>query len=167
MANRTCSRGCAAEVMKDLVREFRRLRQLQPSQRRDVLVAAALLTLFWLALRVPGLPLLRRRADTSATGRPASPADSRRAKDLAHIVNATAMRAFGPGQCLTRSLSLQWMLRRRGIASQLRIGVRRTGANLSAHAWVECAGEPVNDDVSVGAHYAVFNEPLRLADFEA
>lgn len=150
--------------MENPVRGFRRWRQLQPSLRRDALVAAALLTLFWVALRIPGLPVLRRVGASAKQA--ANSSDAERARAIAHVVNATAMRTFGPGQCLTRSLALQWMLRGRGIASQLRIGVRRSGAGLSAHAWVECAGVPVNDQASVGTDYAVLTEPLRLADFE-
>ena len=38
---------------------------------------------------------------------------------------------------------MQWWLRRRGLASQLRIGARRNGDTLDAHAWVELAGTPL------------------------
>jgi hypothetical protein len=39
--------------------------------------------------------------------------------------------------CLPRALSAQAMLRRRGVASRLCLGVARDGAQLSAHAWLE------------------------------
>jgi transglutaminase-like putative cysteine protease len=39
--------------------------------------------------------------------------------------------------CLPRALAAQAMLRRRGIASRLCLGVARDGRSLSAHAWVE------------------------------
>jgi hypothetical protein len=47
--------------------------------------------------------------------------------------------------CLQRSLVLLWLLRRRGIESELRIGVRKDGSALTAHAWIEMAGEFLND----------------------
>jgi hypothetical protein len=39
--------------------------------------------------------------------------------------------------CLPRALAAQAMLRRRGVASRLCLGVARDGAQLSAHAWLE------------------------------
>jgi hypothetical protein len=47
--------------------------------------------------------------------------------------------------CLPRSLTLWWLLRRRGIESELRLGVRKDGDSIVAHAWVECEGEVVGD----------------------
>ena len=39
--------------------------------------------------------------------------------------------------CLPQALSLQAMLRRRGIQSRLCLGVARNGQRLAAHAWVQ------------------------------
>ena len=50
-----------------------------------------------------------------------------------------------PSTCLTRSLALCWLLRRRGVHGALRIGVQRAEGLLQAHAWVECDGIPIND----------------------
>lgn len=47
--------------------------------------------------------------------------------------------------CLPRSLTLWWLLRQRGIESELRIGVRKDGEVINAHAWVVCRGEVVGD----------------------
>jgi hypothetical protein len=52
--------------------------------------------------------------------------------------------------CLTRSLSIHTMLGRRGIVTQLRIGVAKGPAgNLLAHAWLERDGVKLfpNEDV--------------------
>jgi hypothetical protein len=47
--------------------------------------------------------------------------------------------------CLPRSLTLRWMLGRRGIASELKIGARKTQIGIHAHAWVEVDGEMVGE----------------------
>jgi hypothetical protein len=39
--------------------------------------------------------------------------------------------------CLPTALVAQWMLRRRGVASRLCLGVRREASALAAHAWLE------------------------------
>lgn len=66
------------------------------------------------------------------------------------VVNATAERvamtaAFVPGRalCLEQSLALYFLLRRMGIQVTLRLGVQ--AYPFAAHAWVEHAGEPVNE----------------------
>ena len=43
--------------------------------------------------------------------------------------------------CLPRALAAQAMLRRRGIASRLCLGVAREGGALAAHAWIEVGQE--------------------------
>src|SRR5947207_2941389 len=46
-------------------------------------------------------------------------------------------------KCLPRALAAQAMLRRRGIASKLCLGVARENGALSAHAWIELGQEIV------------------------
>jgi hypothetical protein len=53
--------------------------------------------------------------------------------------------------CLERSLAIAWLLRRRGVNAQLVIGCRHTP--FYAHAWVEHAGEVINDRASVAQKY--------------
>lgn len=62
-------------------------------------------------------------------------------------------------RCLGRSLTLQLLLDRRGIASALRFGVRKEGTALQAHAWVEHEGRPLAESpATLGAY-----EPLERA----
>jgi Transglutaminase-like superfamily len=60
--------------------------------------------------------------------------------------------------CLPRALAAHAMLRRRGIASRLCIGVAREGDKLAAHAWVE-----IGKDKIIGGTEA--DEFTRLAEF--
>lgn len=50
---------------------------------------------------------------------------------------------FKRAYCLQRSTVTTWMLRRRGVAADLVIGVRP--APIDSHAWVEVGGQVVND----------------------
>ena len=58
---------------------------------------------------------------------------------LAHPVGRTLEPLPGDSRCLTRSLVLMAMLARRGIFTDLVIGVR-TGEKFEAHAWIEHRG---------------------------
>jgi hypothetical protein len=65
------------------------------------------------------------------------------------------------GHCLGRSVALHVLLRRDGVPSELRIGVRRGQASPEAHAWVEVDRVPVNDARDVAQHYKVFGTADR------
>ena len=55
--------------------------------------------------------------------------------------------------CLPKSLTLHWMLRRRGIESQIKIGVNKKPQEIFAHAWVEVDGEAVGESEQVIAGF--------------
>ena len=57
------------------------------------------------------------------------------------------------GTCLPKSLALAWMLRRRGVAAAVRIGVKKDG-RFEAHAWVECGGVAVTEPSGIEDRFA-------------
>ena len=121
-------------------------RELTWTQRRTLVLALVLLPLFDGLLRRTSLARLLSRMDarrTSGSGAVAS------ALAAARPVNLVAARLRAT--CLTRSLVLQWILARRGIGTELKVGVLNRGDGLHAHAWLECGGVLVNDTVH-GVH---------------
>lgn len=81
--------------------------------------------------------------------------------DCTEIVNATAERvavaaAFFPGRarCLEQSLTLWYLLRQGGMQATLRLGVQPYP--FAAHAWVEHAGEPINEKSETLKAYVAF-----------
>jgi hypothetical protein len=145
---------------------LRRFLALPTPERRVFLSAFTRLPLFWIGLRLFGLERLQAwlQRKPLRDGRPQSPDDLMR---LGALVNSAAHHALGPANCLTRSLYLCWLLRRKGIDGQLRIGVRLTEGVLEAHAWVEHAGIPINDRHDVGATFAAFTDPVSPSFFSA
>jgi hypothetical protein len=71
--------------------------------------------------------------------------DIRRAQRYGRRIATAAKYGLPTAQCLHRSLVLHSWLRDQGFPSELRIGVRKDGNELRAHAWVELAGLVVND----------------------
>jgi len=47
--------------------------------------------------------------------------------------------------CLAQSLALRWMLNRRGISSQLKVGAANVLGTFHAHAWLEMDGEKIGE----------------------
>jgi hypothetical protein len=83
-----------------------------------------------------------------------------RAALTAHIINSADRHGLCHPPCLAKSLTLWWLLGREGIASQLRIGIRKEGGKFEAHAWVELDGVALNEPEEHHRHYAAFDESL-------
>jgi hypothetical protein len=58
--------------------------------------------------------------------------------------------------CLSRSMTLCWLLRASRVPCKLCFGAKREGAHLKAHAWVEVEGIVVNDQPDVASTYPSF-----------
>ncbi|MFL5156527.1 MAG: lasso peptide biosynthesis B2 protein [Microvirga sp.] len=129
---------------------------MPPRPRRYLREAAAMLVLARVAVRlVPAARLL------TWAGHPPRRIKRFAASEIAWIawaVETLSGRSWMRGHELARALAAQAMLRRRGIASRLCLGVARDGARLAAQAWVERRGKVV-----VGTPDAA--RVTRLAEF--
>ena len=56
--------------------------------------------------------------------------------------------------CLQRAFLTTYLLRSRGVAAQMVLGAQKLP--FRAHAWVEVAGQPVNEKSTVNAIYSVW-----------
>lgn len=72
--------------------------------------------------------------------RPSSAQDMTDAQALARLAAIAGRRGPIAVTCLRQSLVVRAWLRRRGLDAQLKIGVKKNGAALDAHAWVELDG---------------------------
>src|SRR5690606_31980572 len=64
---------------------------------------------------------------------------------LAHLAAVAGRRGPIAANCLPQALLVYWLLRRRGFAPQLKIGVRKQHeATLDAHAWVALDGRSLD-----------------------
>jgi hypothetical protein len=130
-------------------RRLEKLRALAPWEWLLLAVLVLLLPTIGAALRLIGFnrtrALLERCAPpiprTGATGGPPGSRDT--AQRIARLVAIAATRGAYRANCLRQSLALWWLLKRRGIEAALRIGVRKEGGALQAHAWVEHEGVPL------------------------
>lgn len=138
-----------------------RFRALSPPERRTFLAALWLLPACSLALRT--LRLARVQGMLAAIAE--IPADAPDPRRISYCVDAAARQLPIRSSCLTRSLVLHALLLRRGLASEVRVGVRLSDGRLDAHAWVESAGAPLNDVPDVGERYAAFEGALAARSF--
>jgi hypothetical protein len=155
-----------------MVNNWQAFWRLKGLERGIVVEAAAGLTASWIGLRllnfnrwkgvmerfapVPAGQNAGRRAEQSA--------DARR---IARLEAGAARRLFVRTNCLEQSLTLWWLLRREGIAGELRIGARKDAGQFEAHAWVEVGGEILEVSGEEHRHFAPFDGPLESVETKA
>ncbi len=107
----------------------------------------AWLELLWIApaLRSPLAGWLVQRATREAPAAAASDGPPGHRVDparVAALVDAAGRHHLKGMTCLERALTLQRMLRRRGLIRPVRLGVQRVADAVEAHAWVEGLQQP-------------------------
>jgi hypothetical protein len=139
---------------------WRRYNALPAHERKIAREAARRLTLTWIGLRVFGFKRMRESAErhSVSTRATADAANSQIAdsKVIARLVGSASRHLFFTPNCLVQSLALLEMLRRRGIAAELRVGARHESGAFEAHAWVEFAGIVLNDFSAEHRHFTPF-----------
>ncbi len=78
---------------------------------------------------------------------------------MAWLVEVADRYAPGKSSCLRQSAALSWLLRRRGIATSLRIGVSREGDNFMAHSWLQSEQDQVFG-LSDGDKYTILSSSI-------
>ena len=142
-----------------VTRRLRKFLELSPEDRVLFLKLWSLLPLVAALLRLLGYPRTLRllsRWSSAAPPRVDLPQDSMAyALRLGRLARMAGRYVPTNGSCLRQSLLVWWLLRRKGVPAELRIG-GRTQEGFTAHAWVEVDGQPVNDAPDVAEHFAPF-----------
>ena len=150
------------------VEKWRRFRLRPPEDRALILRVALLLPLTEIGLRFFGFrrwKVLIDKFSPTPSFSQSLPADLQREAALRAVraVRSVELHGLTNPNCLERSMTLWWLLRRRGIDGELHIGGRIEGGRFKAHAWVELRGEVLNDGAEVHQHYARFDAPIAAA----
>ena len=141
---------------------LQRWRRLPGSERRLVSTLVLLLPLVDLSLRLLGFQRSWAWLARWASAAPSNLADHaigpspQRIADLTRAVGAGSL---WPTSCLRQALVVWLLLRRRGLAPELKIGVVQKELPLQAHAWVELDGIALDPDVSNHAAFPPIEPP--------
>ena len=136
-------------------------RRLSADERRTLLQALVLVPAMHVVVRVVGFNRLQQRIARTTPRR--SRAEVTAATHLRTcVVSVNRVKRFSVlglrGNCLSQSLALTWLLRRRGLEPTLRLGARLADGKFDAHAWVEHDGRVLNDSQDVGARFTPLPE---------
>jgi hypothetical protein len=135
-------------------------RRLSRAERRDVLAFASLIPLAAALVRTAGFRRVQRALERSPQMPPAGDAPSIE-RTLARGLARARRHAPYPGNCLSQSIALCWLLRRRGVPASLRLGARIDAGAFSAHAWVESGDRVINETPDVTERFTPF-QPQRV-----
>lgn len=138
---------------------------LSARERRDFFLGLLFLPAVVIWLRVSTFQRIQQASekwyrDAALTNQRDSTSIFTESQSASRMLDAASRRGIVRGNCLSCSIALCWLLRRRGIPAQLRIGARKIGNQLEAHAWVEVAGRAVNDSDDVQTRFAPFAGPI-------
>jgi hypothetical protein len=148
-----------------MMERWHRFWRLSGFERGVVIEATGGLLATWLGLRLAGFRRWKSALgwlSPSANG--IAPLQGASEKQCAQIVAqmeaAAARNLFFSANCLEQSLVLWWLLRRLGIAAELRIGARKEAGRFDAHAWVEVGSVVLNDAGAEHRHFVPFDGPI-------
>ena len=79
------------------------------------------------------------------------------ARKTASLVSIAAQHGLFRATCLRQALLTWWLLRRRGIQTELRIGVQHREGKVYAHAWVKYGEIVISDGEQVENNFTAFD----------
>ncbi len=131
--------------MKLAIERLRKVFQLSPDERLILGQAWGLFLLVELALLILPFTRLLTLSDKLFSKRKGEPALGLipSVPRLAWLVEVAGRYAPVAATCLKKALVLSWLLRKRGIQTELRIGVARHDGSLKAHAWLDYDGQVI------------------------
>jgi hypothetical protein len=146
---------------------WRRFWRLSRFDQKVVLEAAAALVATRIGMRLAGFRRWQAVLASLAPSPAACNAEQgsvNSARAIARMEQSAANHLFFRANCLQQSLTLWWLLQRRGIAAELRIGARKDAGRFEAHAWVESSGVVLNETSESHLHFVPFNGPVRAME---
>jgi Transglutaminase-like superfamily len=138
---------------------LRRFSALEPAARKLFLRSAWLLPVVSLSLKMRGFRATQAWLEGTLKRRASQENPEKEEERMAltvRMVHAAVRHGVRHPSCLEESLVTWYLLGRQGIASSLRIGIRKSEEKFGAHAWVEKDGVALNQSDEQHQHYAAF-----------
>ena len=151
-----------ADIIRTALCRFRKFRLLQRDDKKFLVASVFLLPLSVLAIRTFSLARILSSIERRS-GKSTALIPYEDAVRLGQLVNTAAQYSVLQANCLPRSVCLAWILRNRGIAFDLRIGVAMlSSGGITAHAWVEYLGYPINDGPDIVKRFTPITKNIHV-----
>jgi hypothetical protein len=141
-------------------RRLEQLRQLSIFEFKVLLLAIFLLPILAMSIKFKGLKWTQATLSNHKLDINMSIPENEQleiAQKIARMVSIAANHSFYSANCLKKSLLIWWLLSRKGIVIELKIGVNKDTSDFNAHAWVEYRGNVLMDTTDVGQQFSAFS----------
>ena len=142
-------------------KRLKQLEELTFTEWRVLLSAILLLPMIALVLKSIGFKKTQTFLSNHLTKKPKisihEDMQLEEAESVARMVSIAANHGFYSANCLKKSLLTWWLLGRRGIATELKIGVNKETGGFNAHAWVEYRGNVLIDATDIEDRFSAFD----------
>jgi hypothetical protein len=144
-----------------LKNRIRQLSELSPLQWWIILIAVFMLPMIALSLRLSGFKQTKNRMSRLIPDRKANILSRDDELSRAQLISRAVVIAGNHGvyraNCLKQALLLWWLLARRGILSELKLGTQKIPQDtFSAHAWVEYRGNVLIGESNIEDRFLAF-----------
>lgn len=136
---------------------LRQIQRLSAAERRVLAQAVVLLPVAALGVKLAGL---RRMQAWLALPRRGGTSRPLQAAMVARMVSIAQRHGPYRARCLATAVTLQSLLGRIGIATELRLGVRKCPGGLEAHAWIEHDGVALMERGDARDRFEAFDKPI-------
>jgi hypothetical protein len=143
-----------------MLRKLKQFVLFPAADRRLLLLIAALVPFVEFSLKAFGFNRIFNLINRWTTRPPQAEINREEVNKYARLMFLSYRNSPLGGKCLARSLVLWGMLRRKGIETDLRFGMKKKDGKLLAHAWIEYRGEPLEQIGEYNQNYVPFVEPI-------
>jgi len=149
-------------LWSDANRKIGKWRALPASERCTLAQLVCLLLLSWAGLRLLGtkrmLGIAQPEVSIARNQQNIKIQATGYTQRCAELTAIAAHHCLPRGSCFPQSLALCWLLRKKGLEAQIRIGIKPHSAPLLAHAWVEYQAMVLGNQES---EYSAFPDLLK------
>ena len=143
-----------------MLRKLKQFIVFPAADRRLLLQIAAVVPLVEFGLKAFGFNRIFNLINRWTTRPPQAEVNREEVNKYARLMFLSYRNSPLEGKCLARSLVLWGLLRRNGIETDLRFGMKKKDGKLLAHAWVEYLGERLEQTGEHNQNYVPFVEPI-------
>ncbi len=143
-----------------MLKQLRQLSEFSSPERKVLLIALLLLPITAIALQIKGFRWTQafyNKCSPNNISRNSVSSQLLEARSTARMVTIAANHGPYRANCLKKSLVTWWWLTKKGIQSELKIGVNKEAGDFNAHAWIEFQGVVVNDRAEINEQFSIFD----------
>lgn len=147
-------------------KQLKKLQALSAAERKILLPSLLLLPVIALSLKLKGFNMTQAFLSKHIPAKRKSFLPENEELEIAQsttrMLSIAAHNGPYKASCLERSLAAWWLLQRKGIHTELKIGVNKKAKSFAAHAWLEYPGNALAEKADIEDCFSAFDSRESL-----